>query len=179
MSTIPAILLGLALPIGAPKADGPVDYLRDVKPILAAHCIHCHGAEKPRGKLRLDTAAAALEGGPEDAAVIPGRPDESLLYLAVIGEGDSERMPLRRPPLSEMEIATLRAWIEQGRRGPRPTRSPPSPAPKALGLRRAAEARAAPGPGRGLGPQPDRPLHPRPRWSATGSPRRPRPTAPP
>jgi mono/diheme cytochrome c family protein len=118
MTTIPAILLGLALPAGAPDADRPVDYLRDVKPILAAQCVNCHGAEKTRGKLRLDTAAAALKGGSVGEVIVPGQPDESLLYLAVIGEGNSERMPLQRPPLAEAQVETLRAWIEQGAKSP-------------------------------------------------------------
>jgi mono/diheme cytochrome c family protein len=118
MCTIPVLLLGLALPAGVPKADRPVDYLRDVKPILAARCVNCHGAEKPRGKLRLDTAVAALKGGSVGEVIVPGQPEESLLYLAVIGEGNSERMPLQRPPLSEAQVETLRAWIEQGAEAP-------------------------------------------------------------
>ena len=74
----------------------------------------CHGAVKPRGGLRLDTAAAALKGGKSGPAVIPGNGDESPLIAAVRGEGATERMPLNRPPLSASEINLLEEWIDQG-----------------------------------------------------------------
>src|SRR5262245_14720501 len=81
--------------------DEPVDYTAQVKPILARHCVSCHGAEKPRGGLRLDTASAAKEGGDLGPSIVPGKPDESELLLAVLGIRDGgERMPLKRPPLS-------------------------------------------------------------------------------
>ena len=118
MCMISVFLLGLALPAGAPDADRPVDYLRDVKPVLAAHCVACHGAEKPRGGLRLETAAAARRGGSTGEVIVPGRPEESLLYQAVIGAGDSERMPLRRPPLADAQVEALRAWIARGAPAP-------------------------------------------------------------
>jgi mono/diheme cytochrome c family protein len=99
-------------------ADEPVDYLRDVKPILSKHCVLCHGASRPRGSLRLDTAAAALKGGDSGPAVVPGTVDESTLIEAVAGDGTIERMPLNRPPLSDAQIATLKAWINQGAKAP-------------------------------------------------------------
>ena len=46
--------------VGVAAAGSPVDYASQVKPILTRHCVSCHGAAKPRGGLRLDTAAAAL-----------------------------------------------------------------------------------------------------------------------
>ncbi len=104
-----------------PPAQGAtpkVDYLRSIKPLLARHCVSCHGAEKPRGGLRLDTAGAALKGGKEGPAVVPGNAEESALLAAVLGEGATERMPLNRPPLSEAEITLLRAWINQGAHAP-------------------------------------------------------------
>ncbi len=92
----------------------PVDYANQVKPILTRHCVACHGAARPRGGLRLDTAAAALKGGKTGPAVLPGNGDESALISAVRGDGDMERMPLKRPPLEEAEIKILKAWIDQG-----------------------------------------------------------------
>lgn len=102
----------------AGELGGDVDYLRDVKPLLAKHCVSCHGAEKPRGGLRLDTAAAAIQGGQSGPGVVPGSPDESEVLLAVLGEGVGERMPLKRPPLSPPEVATLRGWIQAGAPAP-------------------------------------------------------------
>ena len=104
----------------APRSDqtgsesAAVDYLGQVKPVLTRRCVSCHGAVKPRGGLRLDTAAAALKGGTSGPAVIPGHGDLSPLVTAVRGEGATERMPLNRPPLSASEIKLLQDWIEQG-----------------------------------------------------------------
>jgi Protein of unknown function (DUF1553)/Protein of unknown function (DUF1549)/Planctomycete cytochrome C len=97
------------------SSSGPwVDYLEQVKPILTRHCVTCHGAVKPRGGLRLDTAAGVKKGGKSGACVIPGRGDESPLIAAVRGDGDTERMPLNRPPLSASEIKVVQDWINQG-----------------------------------------------------------------
>ena len=113
------LLILLAGPSGASQGgSGPVDYARDVKPILARHCVSCHGAVRPRGGLRLDTAAGAIKGGASGTALIPGKCEESPLIEAVTGEGDIDRMPLKRPPLSAPEIATLRDWISAGARFP-------------------------------------------------------------
>ncbi|CAN5882270.1 DUF1553 domain-containing protein [soil metagenome] len=116
-------ILGLGLALGAglagsAEAGEPVDYLRDVKPILAAHCVDCHGEEKPRGRLRLDTAEGALAGGILGETIVPGEPEESELLLSVLGEGATDPMPLNRPPLSEEEIEILRSWIAEGASAP-------------------------------------------------------------
>ncbi len=93
MKWLPALLLGLFSTSSPRLAAGSVDYLRDVKPILAKHCASCHGAAKPKGGLRLDTAAAALAGGDNGPAVVPGKGDESLLLDAVTGDGASSACP--------------------------------------------------------------------------------------
>ena len=129
----PAPLIFLCVLFSIARAeDSPartVDYERDVKPLLAKHCLSCHGATHPRGGLRLDTASAAIKGGKAGAAVVPGRADESLMMDAVNGEGGLERMPLKRPPLSDGQVATLRDWIDQGATAPRdelPSRGEPA-----------------------------------------------------
>jgi len=111
-------LLVLASIAGRSRAGEPVDYARDVKPILARHCVSCHGAERPKSGLRLDTAAGAIRGGKGGPAVVPGKADESPLYLAVVGEGDGERMPLKRPPLPPDQVEALRGWIDAGASAP-------------------------------------------------------------
>jgi mono/diheme cytochrome c family protein len=103
-----------------------VDYMGQVKPLLTRHCVACHGAVKPRGGLRLDTAAAALKGGKNGPAVIAGRAAESPMIAAVRGEGPGERMPLKRPPLSDSDINLLRDWIDQGAKAS-PTEQPGVP----------------------------------------------------
>jgi cytochrome c553 len=109
--------------------SGPtVDYARDVRPILAARCASCHGAIRQKAGLRLDTAALMRHGGVSGAAIEPGRSDESLLIDRVTAAEASERMPPESEgtPLSPAEVATLRAWIDQGAHAPaEPT--PPDP----------------------------------------------------
>jgi len=107
-------LIGLALLHGRTRGDEPVDYARDVKPILTRHCVSCHGVERPKSGLRLDTAAAAIRGGSGGSAVVPGKSDESPLYLALTGDEIGERMPFKRPPLPPDQVEVLRAWIDAG-----------------------------------------------------------------
>ncbi|HUY36560.1 MAG TPA: PSD1 and planctomycete cytochrome C domain-containing protein [Pirellulales bacterium] len=105
--------------IAAPAvAAEPVDYGNDVRPILARHCYECHGADAQQSGLRLDTVAAAQQGGNNGPAVVAGKSGESLLIAAVMGTGDVEKMPPERPPLSDGEIAVLKAWIDQGAAAP-------------------------------------------------------------
>jgi hypothetical protein len=97
---------------------GPVDYARDVKPILAKHCYACHGAQKQKSGFRLDTATSALKGGDSGPAIVPGKSGESRLIQAVTGAEGVTRMPPREPRLTAQEIALLRAWIDAGARAP-------------------------------------------------------------
>jgi hypothetical protein len=102
-----------------PAAAGPVDYLRDVKPILKERCYACHGPLRQKSGLRLDTAALIRKGGKGGPVVVTGKADESPLIDAVLGRG-RPRMPPEKegPPLTERQVATLRAWIDAGARAP-------------------------------------------------------------
>ncbi len=92
-----------------------VDYFQTIKPLLTRHCVSCHGADKPKGSLRLDTGAAALRGGDSGPALSPGKPTESLLLQVINGEHASiDRMPYRRPPLDPEGIGQLSQWIVDG-----------------------------------------------------------------
>ena len=99
---------------GDPPSRPPVDYLKQIKPLLAKHCVACHGETRTRGGLMLDTAANALKGGKAGPALVVGNSDESNLIEAVRGDGTIERMPLKRPALSDDEIALLTRWIDEG-----------------------------------------------------------------
>ncbi len=92
-----------------------VDYLREVKPVLTEHCVSCHGADRPKGGLRLDTAVAALRGGGRGPAFVPGKPSESLALRVAEGPHDDlERMPYKKPPLAPGQVAVLRRWVAAG-----------------------------------------------------------------
>jgi mono/diheme cytochrome c family protein len=103
----------------APAAE--VDYLRDIKPLLAEHCIRCHGVQKQESGLRLDNAKTMRTGGNSGPAITPGDPGKSLLLLAVQGQGDGERMPPEGDPLSPAQIELLTAWVKAGAIAPEET----------------------------------------------------------
>src|SRR5438445_10920986 len=85
---------------------------KSVRPLLSANCFTCHGPEKQKGGLRLDSRQALLTGGDSGPAIVPGHPEESLLIKAV-HYADEPRMP-PKGKLPTDAIATLTVWIRQG-----------------------------------------------------------------
>ncbi|HVR76395.1 MAG TPA: PSD1 and planctomycete cytochrome C domain-containing protein [Planctomycetota bacterium] len=97
----------------------PVDYLREVKPILAEHCYRCHGASQQKAGFRIDTAASTLRGGNSGPSFQPGNSAESLLIQVLRGTHDDiSRMPYKRQPLPDAQIDTLARWIDEGAESP-------------------------------------------------------------
>jgi len=97
----------------------PVKYFGDIHPVLAEHCVSCHGPDKQKGGLRLDSLAAALEGGGSyGPAIVPGKSAESPLILFMAHLEPDMEMPPEEDMLSEQTIAVLRAWIDQGAKWP-------------------------------------------------------------
>jgi hypothetical protein len=88
-----------------------------VRPVLAEHCFKCHGPQKQRASLRLDSRAAILKGGDSGPAVVPGQPQKSLLIDA-INHGDVVQMPPTGKLLPQA-IADLSAWVRMGMPWPR------------------------------------------------------------
>jgi len=123
-----ALLPPRGLPAGEQPSASTVDYAREIKPILSKRCYDCHGALKHKARLRLDTAALMRKGGDSGPAVEPGQSDESLLVDAVTGR-DGWRMPPESEgsPLSDQDIARLKAWIDQGAKAPADERPQPDP----------------------------------------------------
>src|SRR4051794_13960149 len=101
-----ALLLAAGLSLAADPPPAPVPHFdTDVRPLFLAKCARCHGETTRKADLDLRTAAGALQGGESGAAVIPGRPDKSLLYEKV---HDGAMPPNKKDPLSEAELATVR-----------------------------------------------------------------------
>jgi mono/diheme cytochrome c family protein len=96
----------------------PLDYARDIHPILQQHCAKCHGTDKDRGGLRLHTRDLVLTGGDSGAAIVPGKSGDSLLIQRVTHRDKNERMPKDAPSLSDAQIARLKRWIDEGATGP-------------------------------------------------------------
>jgi mono/diheme cytochrome c family protein len=96
-----------------PPAD-TVDFARDIRPILEEHCLRCHGAEKQKGQLRLDSKSRGLVGGVSGTVILPGKGHESRLVQLLLEPNPDERMPQKAPPLRPEQIALIQAWIDQG-----------------------------------------------------------------
>jgi hypothetical protein len=120
MRAIVAATTVLILLVPSLRAAEPVDYLRDVKPLLTGRCYACHGALQQKGALRLDTAKFVREGGNSGPVVVPGKSADSLLVAHVTASGGKRRMPPADlgEALSEKQVALLRSWIDQGANGP-------------------------------------------------------------
>ena len=96
-----------------PATHEPVDFVRDVRPILRARCHSCHGREIHEANLRLDEREHALRGGDSGAVIIPTLTDSRLLQRIASPDEDFV-MPPEGARLSNEEIAILRRWIETG-----------------------------------------------------------------
>lgn len=113
-----AILLTV-LTSNALMATEPVDYLKDIKPILKERCFACHGALKQEADLRLDTASLILQGGDSGAAIEASNAARSLLIDRISAEDEADRMPPEGESLSPQQVDLLRTWINQGANAPK------------------------------------------------------------
>jgi hypothetical protein len=120
-----------------------VTYAADIRPIFEVSCFRCHGADRQKGQIRLDSLAAVLKGGEDGAIVVPGDSTKSQLVIAVArlepdsamppmhkkrpgGEGSSAAAggppaggppggaPPQATPLTPEQVGLIRAWIDQG-----------------------------------------------------------------
>ncbi|MBL9126809.1 MAG: DUF1549 domain-containing protein, partial [Verrucomicrobiales bacterium] len=133
------VLSRVAATAWADDGAEPVDFARDVRPILSRHCFKCHGpdAKTRKGGLRLDVRDAAIapaESG--DHAIVPGRPEASELMDRVASTDGDEVMPPPsvKNPITPAQREILRRWIAQGAEYPPhwafvPTRATRLPAP--------------------------------------------------
>ncbi|MGV3772044.1 MAG: DUF1549 domain-containing protein [Verrucomicrobiales bacterium] len=95
-------------------ASHEVNFAKEVKPILEASCITCHGRGKDKGEFKIDTREVFMKGGESGPAVIEGKSADSLLIEMVSGLNPDNVMPQKGSKLKSEEVAVLRAWIDQG-----------------------------------------------------------------
>lgn len=113
-------LLGLCcLSAGLGTAAEPVSFNREVRPILSENCFACHGFDPKHREagLRLDTFEGATADRDGRPAIVPGNPAKSLLWERIHSTNPDEVMPppsAHKPPLTAVQRATLKRWIEQG-----------------------------------------------------------------
>lgn len=126
------VLVGLVVPsflglagMGTRSGDGAPTFKANVMPIFEKYCLPCHAEESFNpSALSLDDHALLMKGGEHGAAVVPGKPEESLLVKKVLADPPfGERMPMRskrrkaadRPvQLSDGDVQVLREWIKAG-----------------------------------------------------------------
>jgi len=106
------------LPPAATKQG--VTYAGDIKAILDKSCVKCHGAEKPKAKLRMDSLQGVLKGSADGKVIEVGNSAKSVLVHSIAQLGDEDHwMPPKNnkakiAPLNKDEIGLIRAWIDQG-----------------------------------------------------------------
>jgi WD40 repeat protein len=111
-----ALLLPLLLLTGtgpAAAADPP-SYAKQVKPFLAKYCSECHSGDHPKAGLNLETYKGILATGRHGPVVVPGKPDDSQLVLAVEAQAGSPMPPRRAPQPKREEKGLVRAWVAAG-----------------------------------------------------------------
>ena len=92
-----------------------VSFEAHVRPILEASCFNCHGEEKQKGDLRLDSQEGILKGGENGPVVVAGKPEESTLYkLVVLPADDPDIMPAKGDPLTAEQAKVISDWITAG-----------------------------------------------------------------
>jgi mono/diheme cytochrome c family protein len=119
-----------------PKSPEAIKFFEDkVRPILAQSCVGCHGAEKQKGGLRMDTREYLLAGAKEEdkthAVVVPGDPAKSQIIEAVEYKNEDIQMPPPKKNVSKKlpddQIATLKEWVKMGvPYGDKPVATPPA-----------------------------------------------------
>ncbi len=104
----------LLLALAAPARSAPIDFKREIEPILAGHCHSCHGPDKQKGGLRLDLKSAAQHGGDAGPAFIAARSGDSALIKRVRGDDPDDLMPPKGDRLTKEQVALLARWIDEG-----------------------------------------------------------------
>jgi hypothetical protein len=113
---LPLLVLALA---PAARAAAKPDFAKEILPILEKNCFECHGDEKQKGKLRMDTREALLKGGDTGAALVAGKSAESLMIQRVLLPRDNdEAMPPKGEGLTKAQQDLLKAWIDSGAEWP-------------------------------------------------------------
>src|SRR5437016_3930234 len=116
MKTLMTVLVASILPANWPAhAENKVDFAKQIQPILQQNCVKCHGPEKQKAKLRLDSKEAAMKGGKDGVIIVSGDADKSELYRRItLPKGNDDIMPNEGDPLSKEQTDLIRDWITQG-----------------------------------------------------------------
>ncbi len=101
------------------RPQNKVDFVKEIQPILQKSCVECHGPEKQKGKLRLDSKEATFKGGKDGVVITPGKADKSEVYRRItLPAGDDDVMPNKGDVLTKAQTDLIRDWINQGAEWP-------------------------------------------------------------
>lgn len=111
------------------ERSSPVDFAKEIVPVLRRNCTACHNATRAKGDLVLETPQTIQRGGTSGPAVIAGNSAESLLFKAAAHQIDDLVMPpsgnkVDAADLTPEELGLLRRWIDEGARGEVQTKAP-------------------------------------------------------
>ncbi|MFN0077101.1 MAG: DUF1553 domain-containing protein [Prosthecobacter sp.] len=100
----------------AVESDASKLFHEQVAPILVKNCIECHNDVTTKGSLNMETLAEVLKGGEDGPAIVPGKAQESPLYLMIVPEspGDKPEMPKKKAALTSAETDLIKRWIDMG-----------------------------------------------------------------
>ncbi len=100
------------------KLGRPVEFDKDIFPMLQANCVACHNKAKSEGDLNLESSQAIMKGGSSGALIVPGKPDESYLYQVASRTEESFMPPwpneVQAQKLTPAQVGLLRQWILEG-----------------------------------------------------------------
>ena len=113
---VPVTVIDVALL--PPPANRPVDFVKDVQPILRQRCFECHAQGNDEGGLNLGVKRLAMAGGKSGPVIVPKDSAGSRLIHMVAAIRKSDVMPPEGPRLSAEQVGILRAWIDQGAEWP-------------------------------------------------------------
>jgi hypothetical protein len=114
---------------GKPAPEERAFFEGKVRPLLESHCYNCHGPNKQKAGLRLDSRGAMMRGGESGPILEPGNPKSSRLIEVIRYDGDVQMPPRRK--LDEAEISILTRWAQSGAEWPESAAEAPAPAPAA------------------------------------------------
>jgi len=117
-----------AVPFQSAQAGDLAFFEERIRPLLITYCEDCH-TDDESGGLRLDSLASLLRGGTSGPAIVPGKPDDSLLMKVVRHTPGYPKMPRVGPKLGDEQIAALESWIRAGAAWPESDRAAETPAP--------------------------------------------------
>ncbi|HEX8521378.1 MAG TPA: DUF1553 domain-containing protein [Tepidisphaeraceae bacterium] len=98
----------------APGMLPPVSYDKDIRPIMESKCDNCHSEGDEKGEYNTTSVATMAKAGESGIpGIVPGHPEKSALVLYITGE-KTPRMPKKKPPLPDAQIAMIKRWVAEG-----------------------------------------------------------------